>query len=182
MKLSMLLTAAGLSAAMTSGQVFAQDIKNQADLAGTTLAKTQAAPAGLPDAPPASTAAVSSINLHAIKDFKARFGHVKEERWYAIEKGFLAYFLLGGYRERAFYDGKGRWLASLIYGDEHKLPANIRDRVRRAYYDQPITFVQVIEVPDHIVYLVHVEDKATLKILRVSEEGEMDVMDEFTKQ
>jgi hypothetical protein len=182
MKLSMLLTAAGLSAAMTSGQVFAQDIKNQADLAGTTVAKTQAAPAGLSYAAPAGTAAVSTINLHAIKDFKARFGNVKDERWYAIEKGFLAYFSVDGCRERIYYDRKGHWLASLIYGDEHKLPANIRDLVRRAYYDQPITFVEVIEVPDHIVYLVHVEDKVTLKILRVSEEGEMDVMDEFTKQ
>lgn len=178
----MLLTAAGLSAAMTSGQIFAQDIKNQADLAGTTVAKTHAKPAGLSDAPPANTATVSTINLHAIKDFKARFGNVKDERWYAIKEGFLAYFSRNGYSERAYYDRKGHWLASLIYADEHKLPANIRDLVRRAYYDQPITFVQVVEVPDHIVYLVHVEDKATLKILRVSEEGEMDVMNEFTKQ
>ena len=182
MKLSMLLMAAGLSAAMTSGQVFAQDFKNKADLAGTTPAKTQAEPAVLSDAPLASTAAVSTINLHAIKDFKARFGNVKDERWYTIDKGFLAYFSLGGYRERVCYDRKGHWLASLIYADEHRLPANIRDLVRRAYYDQPITFVQVIEVPEHIVYLVHVEDNAILKILRVSEEGEIDVMNELTKQ
>jgi hypothetical protein len=182
MKLRMLLTAAGLSAAMTSGQLCAQDMKNQGELAGTTPSKMQAAPAGLSDAPPAGLAAVSTINLHAIKDFKARFGNVKDERWYSIEKGFVAYFSLDGYRERIYYDRKGRWLASLTYGDEHKLPANIRDLVRRAYYDQSITFVQVIELPGHIVYLVHAEDKAILKILRVSEEGEMDLMNEFTKQ
>jgi hypothetical protein len=177
----MLLTAAGLSAAMTSGQVFAQDIRNQADLAGMTLSKTQAAPAGLPDAPSVSTAAVSTINLHAVKDFKARFGKVQDEQWSTMDKGFFAYFSLGGYRERAYYDRKGHWQASLVYADEHKLPANIRSLVRRAYYDQPITFVQVIEVPDHIIYLVYVEDKTTLKILRVSEEGEIDVMKDFTK-
>jgi hypothetical protein len=180
MKLSMLLTAAGLSAAMTSGQVFAQDIKNQADLAGSTPVKTQAAPA-LSDAPPAGTAAASTINLHAIKDFKERFSNAKDERWYAIDKGFLAYFSLDGCRERTYYDSKGRWQASLIYTDEHKLPGYIRDIVRRAYYDLPITSVTVIEVPGHVVYQVLVEDKANLKVLRVSEEGEMDVINEFTK-
>jgi hypothetical protein len=167
---------------MISGQVCAQDTKNQADLAGTTPIKSQVAPASPSDVAPAGTAAVSTINLHAIKDFKTRFGNVKDERWYAIDKGFLANFSLDGCREHVYYDRKGRWLASLIYADEHKLPPFIRDIVRRTYYDMPITFVQVIEVPDHVVYMVQVQDKTNLKILRVSEDGEIEVKNELTKQ
>ena len=175
----MLLAAAGLLAVMTSGQIFAQDTKIQTDLAGTQPVKTQAA---LSDASPANTAAVSTINLRAIKDFKSRFASAKDEQWYAIDKGFLAYFSLDGYRERVYYDRKGHWQASLIYADEHKLPAFIRDIVRRAYYDMPITFVQVIEVPNHVAYLVQVQDKINLKVLRVSEDGEIEVRQELTKE
>ncbi|HXB94638.1 MAG TPA: hypothetical protein VNU70_05750 [Puia sp.] len=181
MKLTMLFAAAGLSAVVISGRVFAQDTKIQADLAGTP-SKMQARSAGLSDASSASAAAASTINLHAIKDFKVRFGNVKDERWYVIDKGFLAYFSLDGCRERAYYDRKGHWEASLIYGDEHKLPADIRELVRRAYYDLPITCVTVIEVPGHVVYQVLVEDQTKMKILRITEDGEMDVTSELTKQ
>ena len=181
MKLTMLLAAAGLSAVVISGQVFAQDTKIQADLAGTPV-KMKAGTAGLSDGSSAGVAAASTINLHAIKDFKVRFGNVQDERSYVIDKGFLAYFSLDGCRERAYYDRKGHWEASLTYGDEHKLPASIRDLVRRAYYDLPITCVTVIEVPGHVVYQVLVEDKANMKILRVTEEGEMDVTSELRKQ
>ena len=173
-----MLLAAAL-AVMTSGRVFAQDTKVQTDLAGTKPVKTQAT---LSDASPANTAAVSTISLRAIKDFKGRFANVKDERWYTIDKGFLAYFSLDGYRERVYYDRAGHWQASLIYADEHRLPPFIRDIVRRAYYDMPITFVQVIEVPGHVAYMVQVQDKTNLKVLRVSEEGEIEIKQELVKE
>jgi hypothetical protein len=41
--------------------------------------------------------------------------------------------------------------------------------------------VNIIEVPDHTAYLVHLEDKNSLKIVRVNQDGEMDVLTDLTK-
>jgi len=181
MKLSMFLTAAALATAISSGHIFAQDTKNQAEPVDRRTARMQKAPGDLSDAPSASAAAVSTINLKAIRDFKTRFANVKDEQWFTMDNGFISYFWSSGCRVRAYYDRKGHWLASLIYGDEHKLPPTIRDVVRRAYYDLPITFVEVVEAPQGTAYLVHVQDNAILKVLRVSEEGEIEVLGDYTK-
>ncbi|HMI63045.1 MAG TPA: hypothetical protein VK518_19140, partial [Puia sp.] len=64
---------------------------------------------------------------------------------------------------------------------EKQLPRDVRAIVKSTYYDFVITLVRIIEIPDHMVYLVHMEDENSIKIVRVSEEYEMDVLEEFTK-
>jgi hypothetical protein len=177
----MFLTAAALVTLVASKPISAQSVKDQADPMDRRTARVQTAPAGASSEARTNAAAASTINLRAIKDFKTRFANVKDEQWYTMEGGFITYFSNNGYPERVFYDRKGHWHASIIYADEHRLPADLRDLVRRAYYDQPITCVQILEVPQCTTYLVHVEDKSTLRILRVSEDGDIDVLQEFTK-
>jgi hypothetical protein len=181
MKKTIHLFAVGcMSAAMISGHVWAQDTKNQAGLASAPTANAHAV-AAPSNGSFTNTAGVSTISLHAIKDFKGRFTNAKDEQWYSMKTGFLAYFTQDGFRERACYDKKGRWQYSLKYWNESKLPPDIRAVVKRTYYDFAITLVEIVEIPGHMVYLVHLDDEKNHKIVRVSEEGEMDVLEEFSK-
>jgi hypothetical protein len=170
-----------LSATLISGQGYAQDNKGQADLAaakssGTTPTAITAAGTSL-----AHAAAANTISRRAIKDFKSRFTTVADEEWSRMDKGFCAYFIKDGFKVRAYYNARGDWQASLKYCSESQLPHFIRDVVKREYYDLAITSVTIVEVPDHLVYLMNLEDSSTLKVVRVNEDGEMDLLKDFIK-
>lgn len=179
MKKATFLAAAFLSAALISGHLYGQDAKTPPDLAVSQPRNSLAiAPSGtaIPH-----EAAVSTLSVRAMKDFKSRFTKAEGGSWGRIDKGYCVSFTSEGFKVRAYYDRRGNWLASLKYGDESQLPPFIRDVVKRTYYDFAITHVDFIQVPDRTVYLVHVEDQKTFKILRVTEEGEMDVLNDYLK-
>jgi hypothetical protein len=179
MKKATFLSAAFLSAALISGHLYAQDSKTQPDLAVNQPRNASGtAPSGtvLPH-----ELAVSSLSVRAIKDFKSRFTQVEDESWGLADKGFCVCFTNQGFKVRAYYDRRGNWQASLKYCDESQLPFFIRDVVKRTYYDLAITLVNIIQVPEHTAYLVHLEDKKTIKIVRVSEDGEMDLLNDYIK-
>lgn len=181
MKKSFLLLAAGcISAAMLSGHVFAQDIKHPVDLA-SSQANNKPAPAAFSNSSSANAAGAGTISEHALKDFKGRFVNAKDEKWFSRKDGFIVYFTQDGFRDRVYYNKKGRWLYSLKYCDENKLPRDIRATVKSTYFDLAITVVEIVEIPGHLVYLVHMEDATDIKIIRVFPEGDMDVYQEFKK-
>jgi hypothetical protein len=186
MKKSILVLAVGcVLAAALPGQVLAQGNKNDISFSGAQSidAPVHVVPFtyhSLETADKASLEA-STINVKAIKDFKDRFANAKDEKWYAVQGGLMTYFSLDGFGNRAFYDKKGHWLSSLKFFGEDKLPTDVRATVKSSYYDFSITVVELIEVPGHFVYVIHLENAANIKIVRVSEEGEMDVLQEYTK-
>ena len=53
--------------------------------------------------------------------------------------------------------------------------------VRSKYFDLSITLVEELQIPDHTTYVVYLEDKSTIKILKVNEEGEFEVLQDLTK-
>jgi hypothetical protein len=121
------------------------------------------------------------INSKVIKDFESRFANANA-KWFSDNNGFVSYFVKDGYGDRAFYDKKGRWQYSLIIFGEDKLPRDVRATVRSTYYDMPITLVEEVQTNDARVYIIHVEDKSNIKILKVNDECEMEVMQELTKE
>jgi hypothetical protein len=187
MKKTILALAVGcVSAAMLPAYVFAQATGNQADMASlqthiASTPSTASSSGATSHGSSASTAGGGTISLKAIRDFKDRFANVTDEKWYPSGDGFVVYFTQDDFRNRVYYDKKGRWLYSMTCCDEKKLPRDVRGMVKRAYYDFAITLVQVIEIPGHIAYLVHIEDATSFKIIRVTEDGDMDVYQEFTK-
>jgi hypothetical protein len=124
---------------------------------------------------------LNAVNVKAIKDFKTRFDKALNEKWYAIPSGFMSYFKMDGFGDRAFYDKKGRWESSLKIFSEDQLPIEVRRMIRSAFLDYAITIVEEVEIPDNHVYLIHLEDKTSFKIVRVNADLEMDVMQEFQK-
>lgn len=123
-----------------------------------------------------------NISAKAIKDFQGRFSGASNTLWFADANGFVSYFVQNGYGDRAFYDKKGHWEYSLIFYGEDKLPHDIRASVKSTYYDLNITLVEEVQTTDAMVYIVHLEDKSNIKILKVNKDGEMEIMQELIKE
>ncbi len=123
-----------------------------------------------------------NINTKALKDFSTRFDNSSNALWFADKNGFVSYFVKNGYGNRAFYDKKGHWQYSLIFYGEDKLPRDVRATVKSTYYDLAITLVEEVQTNDGMVYVIHLEDKSSIKIVKVSREGEMETMQDLSKE
>jgi hypothetical protein len=123
-----------------------------------------------------------NVNVKATKDFKGRFADASNPMWFSDRNGLVSYFVKDGLGNRAFYDKKGRWQYSLLFYSQDKLPRDIRTIVRSTYFDMNITLVEEVQTNDGMVYLVHLEDKSNIKILKVSKEGEMETLQDLIKE
>ena len=125
---------------------------------------------------------IKDINSKAIKDFQVRYNRVKNAMWFSDRNGFVSYFVQDGFGDRVFYDKKGRWQFSLVLYGEDKLPCDIRASVKSTYFDLAITQVEEVQTIDGAVYIINLEDKSNIKILKVNKEGEMDILMELIKE
>jgi hypothetical protein len=121
------------------------------------------------------------FNSKAIRDFQARFQKVENAQWFSDQNCFMSYFITNGYGNRVFYDRKGHWQFSLILYGEDQLPVDLRASVKSRYFDMAITLIEEVQTNNGMVYIVHLEDKSNIKILRLSSDAEMEIMQEFTK-
>ncbi|HEY1870261.1 MAG TPA: hypothetical protein VGG71_04340 [Chitinophagaceae bacterium] len=121
------------------------------------------------------------VNVKATKDFESRFTNVSSAKWFFTNDGFEAFFVQSGSGNRAFYNKKGRWTCSVITYDENKLPRDLRAQIKSTYYDMTISQVQEIQNPDHSVYIVTLQDKFTIMVLKINQEGEMQILQELSK-
>ncbi len=116
-----------------------------------------------------------NVNDKALKDFQVRFDDATEVLWYSGENGFTSYFTKDGYRDRAFYNKKGRWQYSLIYYGQNKLPQKVRAKVKSSYTDLDIEIVVEMQSNYGQAYFLYMGNKSNLRILKVNDEGEMQV-------
>lgn len=121
------------------------------------------------------------FNSKAIKDFQLRFQKVDNAMWFSDQNGFVSYFIKNGYGNRVFYDRKGHWQFSLILYSEDQLPVDLREAMKARYFDLSITLIEEVQTNNGMVYIVHLEDKSNIKILRLSSDAEMEILQEFTK-
>ena len=123
-----------------------------------------------------------SINNKAIKDFQSRFNTVGNAKWFSDGNGYVSYFIKDGYGDRVFYDKKGRWQYSLLFYGEDKLPKDVRTVVKSTYFDMAITLVEEVQTNDGKGFVIHLEDKSNIKIVKVNSEGEMATMQDLIKE
>lgn len=128
---------------------------------------------------------LNDINTKAVADFKRRFGNTDSERWLKRpESGYVAAFKKNRADYMVHYDKRGRWESTLKGYTEDLMPFEIRDIVKRNYYDYTITYVNEIETLNSNripTYLVYMQYKNLIKIMRIRD-GEMDVWKEMKKQ
>ena len=122
----------------------------------------------------------AGINTKAVKDFSKTYKKTGDARWFVISDGYLAKFKLNGIETKVYYDRKGRWNGSLRSYLEDKMPRDIRHLVKSHYYDYTIYLIQEVTVADKIAYLVKIEDKTSMKTIRVMDD-EMTEIESFEK-
>jgi hypothetical protein len=129
----------------------------------------------------ASPSDENPVHEKALKDFKNRFSQAMDVKWFTLASGFFSYFKTDGFDERAFYTKKGRWKYTLKFYNELKLPKDIRNIVRSTYFDYKIRIVEEVDRQDKLIYIIQLEDEKTIKNLRVTEDGRMDILSDMDK-
>jgi hypothetical protein len=124
---------------------------------------------------------LSSVNKKAANDFKERFGSPAGTRWFSDNDGFTSYFKVDGFTDKVCYDKKGNWMYSMILYNESKLPKDVRAIVKSVYYDMTIVLVKEIQTAKGKGYVINLEDKTTIRIVKVNVEGEMETIQEIIK-
>ncbi|MEP7107306.1 MAG: hypothetical protein ABI760_04975 [Ferruginibacter sp.] len=127
---------------------------------------------------------MGAISPKILKDFTKTYKNVTGESWEKTKEGFSAKFISNGVNTRIYYNVKGKWTGSLKGYSEEIMPRDVRDIVKRSYYDYSITLVQEVETIESNgipTYLVHLEDKKSYIQVRVCD-GQMEVWKEFKKQ
>jgi hypothetical protein len=109
------------------------------------------------------------VNINAVRDFTRSYKNVGDAKWFTSEGGYVANFLSKGIYTKVAYDVKGMWLYNLLEYTEADLAFEIRDRVKRKYYDDDILVVHQFEFDNNkTVYLIRMQDRqsniVTLKV------------------
>ena len=123
------------------------------------------------------------ISPKALKSFAKMYKNVSAEKWSKISNGFSASFLTDGKKETVFFSSKGSWYGSVTSYTEDKLPEDVRNIVKSKYFDYSIFFVEEVETVESNgvpTYLIHLEDKHNIKLVRVSD-GDMEAWKEYVK-
>gem|GEM_PF-360407 len=123
-----------------------------------------------------------TVKARALTDFQVRFNDASEVKWFSDNNGFTSYFTKDGYNDRAFYSKNGRWMFSVIYQTEHQLPKDIRAEIKSVYYDWNITVVEEVQSSQGKGFLVYLEDKSNIRILKVNADSEIEIMMDLLKQ
>ena len=123
---------------------------------------------------------VEPAAVKASRDFVQRAGDQKDEHWYKAIGGYEAEYAEGPVKAFYRYDKKGHWVYSILTYGEDRMPDNVRDLVRRNYYDYSISWVKEVSEAQDVVYVAHIENNKSWKEVAV-QEGEMRVLKEFCK-
>lgn len=122
-----------------------------------------------------------NINAKAVRNFTRQFKQAPDAEWYKVNNGYTALFKSGDVQNRIFYSKRGNWLYTIKYYSETSLPKTVRAQVKSTYYDYAIVGITEVElVNEPTVYLVHMTDDETYKIVSVCNE-EMSIVDDFKK-
>ncbi|MFT3703434.1 MAG: hypothetical protein QM802_13750 [Agriterribacter sp.] len=127
---------------------------------------------------------LATINIKAVRNFVKNYKDINDEQWSITNEGYVVRFKQDGKNILVHYDKKGNWQGVVKGYTQDKLPFEVRDMVRRNYYDSEITYVDEVETIQSNgkpVYIVHIADKSTFQLIRIFD-GEMSVWESFQTQ
>jgi hypothetical protein len=96
-------------------------------------------------------------------------------------KGYVVHTVIDGRPSTTAYNKNGKWVYTIQQYNANNLDENIIDRVKSVYYRYDITGIQKVEQPGQdVVYVVHLEDSKSIKIVRLVND-EMELIEDLVK-
>ena len=93
----------------------------------------------------------------------------------------IVHFKDGKRSTNVYFSPKGAIDYRVNYYFEDELPREVRHTVKSNFYDYFITHVSEVHKGDFVCYFVKIEDKTSIKTVRVTDD-EYEVIEELTKQ
>lgn len=121
------------------------------------------------------------LNVRADKNFRREFKNIQNASWNEKEDGYRVRFTDNSIRYMVDYDKKGNWVSTIKSYDETKLSTQIANSVKTAFLGYAIAWVIELKVGDVTAHLVKIENKQSLKTVRVVKD-DLDVIENYEKQ
>ena len=111
--------------------------------------------------------ALSSIHPRAVEEFQRSFRDVTGEKWAKTSDGYFASFTKDSVQTRVDYNRKGRWLETIRYYGEKKLPADVSNSIKKSYNNYSILGATEVSFDNDPVYMVYIQNESHIKIIGV---------------
>jgi hypothetical protein len=147
------------------------------------LAVQSAFKADLPDVVQVNNSAGKPVypNAAVLRSFYKAYGEITDTRWFKSATGFGVKFKYNGINKTVYYTVHGLVDTEILYYSEKELPPQIRHLVKSHFYDYAITYVTEVHKNDAIAFYVKVEDKSTIKTIKIVED-EWEVVEDIVKR
>ena len=114
------------------------------------------------------TCSIDRVSTKVLRSFYLSFGEKEDAIWSKTTKGFVVWFKDQKRSTYVYFRPNGAIDYQLHRYFEEELPKDVRHIVRSNFYDYTITHVSEVHNDDSISYFVKIEDKASLKTVRVT--------------
>lgn len=122
-----------------------------------------------------------NVNIKALRDFVKTFKTISSNKWIlAADGSSISAFNSEGIETMVAYNRFGMRQYIIRIYKENNLRFDIRDMVKRQYYDATITLVREVKTDNDLIFFVHLHDKDSWKIVRVAD-GEMQLVENLSK-
>lgn len=120
-------------------------------------------------------------NEKVLKNFQTTFSGAQKVSWMEHDNYFDVSFVQSGIQSNVRYDKEGSFMNCIRYYNEQHLPVNILCRLRSSYADKKIFGITEVTSPDDITYYIKMYDNKNWVSIKVSNNGEMKVVEKYRK-
>ena len=130
--------------------------------------------------PPVTVTAATNVEKAVTSSFDRNFPDALDAQWFRMSKKYLVRFMMADQQNSALMKKDGQIIYNIAYGYEKDLPSDVRMIVRTHYPDFSITKAITVKEKDRTIWVVNIEDKQKLILVRI-EEGELEEVGNYNK-
>lgn len=130
--------------------------------------------------PPVTVTATTNVEKAVTSSFDRNFPDALDAQWFRMSKKYLVRFMMTDQQNSTLIKKDGQIVYHIAYGYEKDLPSDVRMIVRTHYPDFSITKAITVEEQDRKIWVVNLEDKMKLILVRI-EEGELEEVGNYNK-
>ncbi|MCU7548991.1 hypothetical protein OCK74_07675 [Chitinophagaceae bacterium LB-8] len=128
--------------------------------------------------------AINEVSSKAVRTFERYFKNVTNLQWFSIYKNkYLATFTTNeGRNARALIAQNGYIYYAISYGNEENLSKEQKNQIKFSYIDYTISKVSEVSIGSVKAWVINLEDKDNLVIVRLTQDGMLDELEHYQKQ